>query len=148
MTEQQENFNSLEQDLPAQLSAKELQTKRFQPRLINSPKGKIPLRLQTSKPPKNSVKLKPTVIPVHFTWALILTIFCFFTIGPCWALYKTIQLRRMIQRQELDAATRLSHTITTILIFSTILGIFVWVSLLFCSVGLLLTGKLLQANAI
>jgi len=142
MTEHQENFNSIEQDLPVELSAKELQTKRFQPRSLNKTKGKVPIRSQTSKP-ANSVKLKPAEIPVHFTWALILTIFCFFIVGPCWALYRTRQLRQMIQRKELDAAKRLSDKITTVLIFSTVLGIFLWVAFLFCSVGLLLTGKLL-----
>ncbi len=109
---------------------------------------KPPPRVQVSKPPKNSVQIKPTIIPVHFRWALILTISCFFVIGPCWALYKTFQLRRMIQRQEIDAATRLSSRIATVLIISTILGIFAWVAILFCSAGLLLTGKLLDARIV
>jgi hypothetical protein len=150
MTEQNDDFNSIQQDPPAELSAKELHDKRFQPRLYNKTdnKKKLPLRLQVSKPPRNSVKIKPTSIPVHFKWALFLTIFCFFIIAPCWALYKTIQLRRMIEREELDAAARLSHKITTVLIISAILGFTVWVAILFCTVGLLLTGELLSSGAI
>ncbi|CAF0729674.1 unnamed protein product [Adineta steineri] len=145
---QEEDFDSIERNTPAELSAKELHNKRFQPRANYQNASKTPKRLQTSKPPKNSVKIKPIKTPVHFKWALFLTIFCFFLVGPCWALYKTIQLRRMIQRQENDAADRLSHKITTVLVVSTILGIFAWVAILFCTVGLLLTGELLAKEAI
>jgi ABC-type multidrug transport system permease subunit len=148
MTEQHEDFNSIQQDLPAQLSAKELQAKRFQSKSYNqNNKKKAPLRLQVSKPPRNSVKIKPVVIPVHFTWALVLTIFCFFIIGPCWALYKTFKLRRMIQQQESDAAKRLSHKISSVLVISTILGIFVWVAILFCTLGLVLSAKIIESGA-
>ncbi len=143
------DFHPIDQDPPVQLSAKELHAKRFQTRNYNNTnKKKLPLRLQVSKPPKNAVKIKPEKIPVHFQWALILTILCFFIIGPIWALYKTIQLRRMIQREELEAAARLSHKIATVLIFSTIVGIFAWVAILFCSAGLLLTGALLKSGSI
>lgn len=150
MTEEDGDFHSIEQEPPQQLSAKELHAKRFQPRSFNNndKSKKKPLRLQVSRPPKNSVKLKPEKIAVHFQWALILTILCFFIIGPIWALYKTIQLRRMIQREELEAATRLSNKIATVLIFTTIVGVFAWVVILFCSVGILLTGELLRAEAI
>lgn len=154
MTEQQlhvEDFDSIRQESFAQLSAKDLQGKRFQPRSHNNNdknKKKAPLRMQVSKPPKNAVKIKPTVIPVHFKWALILTILCFFLIGPCWALYKTSELRRRIQRQEVEAATRLSHKITTVLIFSTVVGAFAWVGILFCSVGILISGALLNGRLI
>jgi len=150
MTEKNEDFNSIQQDLPAELSATELHNKRFQPRLYNriDNKKKTPLRLQVTKPPRNSVKIQPAKIPIHFKWALILTILCFFIIGPCWALYKTFQLRRMIEREELEAAARLSHKISTALVISTLLGIIAWVAILFCSVGLLLTGALLKSGAI
>lgn len=150
MSEQRDDFNSIQQDLPAQLSARELQSRRFQPRLDNKNinKKKTAPREQVTKPSKAAVKIRPTKIPVHFTWALVLTIFCFFIIGPCWALYKTIQLRRMIRREELDAAARLAHKVSTVLTISTILGIFAWVAILFCTVGLLLTGKLLVNGSI
>ena len=147
--EREADFNSISQEPPVQLSARELQARRFHPRSFgNNNKKKTPLREQVSRPPKSSVKLKPVVIPVHFLWSLILTIFCFFLIAPCWALYKTLRLRRMIERQELEAAGRLSHKIATVLIFSTILGVFVWIGILFCSVGLLIAGKLLASRAI
>lgn len=150
MTDEENDFHSIEQERPAELSVKELHAKRFQPRSFNNTNKnkRAPLRVQVSKPSKNSVKLKPEKIPVHFQWALILTILCFFIIGPIWALYKTIQLRRMIQREELEAATRLSHKIASVLIFSTIVGIFAWVAILFCSVGIILTGELLNAEVI
>jgi hypothetical protein len=124
-------------DPPVELSAKK----------TSSNKKKKPLPIQVSKV-KNSVKIRPMRIPIHFTWALILTISCFFVVGPCWALYKISELRRMVARKDFEAATRLSNKISSILLISTIIGIFAWVSFLFCSVGLLLTGTLLKHNFI
>lgn len=147
MTEQHEGFDSIHEEKPVPLSAKELHAQRFQPR-SNKNQKPPPLRLQTTRPPPNAVKIKPEGIPTHFTWALVLTILCFFVLGPIWAFYKTYTLRRMIEREEIDAATRLSNRIQTVLIISTIIGIFAWVAILFCSVGLLITGKLLQAELI
>lgn len=149
MDEQQDDFHSIRQESFVGLSAKELQTKRFQPRLNNNVNNKKkPMRVQVSKPPPNAVKIKPAVVPVHFTWALVLTILAFFLIGPCWALYKTIQLRRMIEREEAEEALRVSHKIQTVLIFSTFLAVIVYVAALFCSVGLVITGSLLQSRLI
>ncbi|CAF0800583.1 unnamed protein product [Adineta ricciae] len=148
MAESPENFDSLSQRSPVQLSAKQLHAKRFHSHSSHDQKKKPPLREQVSKTPKNAVKLKQAAIPVHFTWALILTISCFFLIGPIWTLYKTIQLRRMIERREVDAAARLSHKITTVLTILTVLGAFAWVAILFCTVGLILTGVLLQKKLI
>ena len=131
------------QDSFLELSVKDLQTKRF-----HNNKTEKPLRLQVSKPPKNSAKIKPLHIQIHFKWALILTILCFFIIGPCWALYKTFELRRMIRRNELETATCLSRKITVVLTVSTFIGLFMWIAILFCSVGLLLTGALLKSGLI
>ncbi|CAF0822172.1 unnamed protein product [Adineta ricciae] len=127
-----------EHDPPFELSAKNLQVKKAVPH-----KKKNPLRIQTTKP-KNSVKLRPTKIPNHFTWALVLTIFCFFVIGPCWALYKTFEVRRMIADKDFDGAHRLSSRISSTLLISTIIGVFAWVCFLFASAGILITGVLLK----
>ncbi|CAF2561695.1 unnamed protein product [Rotaria sp. Silwood2] len=132
------------QNSPIELSAKDLQVKKS----YNNHKKKTPVRLQASKPPKNSVKIKPSPINIHFTWALILTISCFFVIGPCWALYKTYELRRMIKRKDFEAAECLSNKISAILLISTIIGAFAWTAFLFCSAGLILTGILLRKNYI
>ncbi|CAF0979237.1 unnamed protein product [Adineta steineri] len=126
------------QESPVELSAKNLQPKK-----TPNNKKKKALQVQTSKP-KNFVKIKSTKIPIHFTWALVLTILCFFVIGPCWALYKTYELRRLIAEKDLEKAARLSNKISTALVISTIIGVVAWVSILFCSVGLLLTGVLLK----
>ncbi|CAF1250941.1 unnamed protein product [Rotaria magnacalcarata] len=147
MTEQFQNIDSIQHDSPAPLSVKDLNDRRLRPQ-PNSNKRKVPLRVQESKTPKNAVRLRPTEISIHFKWALILTILCFFILGPCWALYKTFTLRRMIRQRELDAAERLSNRISSVLIVSTILGIFAWVVFLFCSVGLLITGELLSAKLV
>lgn len=150
MADQQNDFHSIRQESFAQLSAKELQAKEFERRFKskNNNYKKKPLRLQVSKPPKNAVQIKPAVIPVHFTWAVVLTVLAFFLIGPIWALYKTIQLRRMIERQEVEAASHLSHKITTALVVCTILAAFIYVAILFCSLGLVITGKLLDSELI
>ncbi|UJR08529.1 hypothetical protein I4U23_012792 [Adineta vaga] len=131
-----------ERDPPFELSAKNLQAKKSR----SKPTKKF-LKIQTTKP-KNSVKLQPTKIPDHFTWALVLTISCFFVIGPCWALYKTFELRRLITQKDFEAAHRLSNRISSTLLISTIIGVFAWVCFLFASVGLLLTGVLLKNNFI
>ena len=124
---------------PVALSAQTLEMKKSR---LNQ-KKKI-LRLQTTKPAKTSVKIQPELISIHFKWALFLTITCFFVIGPCWALYKTSEIRRLIARKEFSDARRLSTKLSVILTISTIIGVFIWVSALFCSVGLLLTGILLK----
>jgi hypothetical protein len=148
MSEQPEDFDSI-QDAPVELSAKELHAKRFQPRSHNNQnKKKTPLRVQASKPPQSSVKLKATGIDTHFKWALVLTILCFFIVAPCWALYKTFKLRRMIEQQELEAATRLSHRLSVVLLLSTIIGVVAWIAILFCSIGLLITGQLLAEDLV
>jgi len=139
MSEEYGEFSSTENP-PVELSVKNLQNKKPQKKRI--------LRIQTSKPPKNSIKIKPVNIQIHFKWALILTILCFFVIGPCWALYKTRELRRMIAQKEFKQATDLSSKISGVLMISTIIGVFIWVSILFCSAGLLLTGILLKKKYI
>lgn len=131
------------QNPPIELSVKNLQHKKS-----HSNKKKKPLLLQTSKPPRNSVKIQPLKIPIHYKWALILTILCFFVIGPCWALYRTRELRRLIAQKEFETASRLSNQISAVLVISTIIGVVAWVSFLFCSVGLLLTGALLKKHMI
>ena len=151
MAERPDNFHSIHQESFTQLSAAALQAHQSQQQRFNNKnqnnKKKL-MRMQVSKPPKTAVKLKPTVVPVHLTWAIVLTILAFFLIGPCWALYKTFKLRDMIRRQEAEAAARLSHKITTVLVVCTALAAFVYVAILFCSVGLVLTGKLLDARVI
>jgi hypothetical protein len=139
MSEEYGKFSS-KQNPPVELSVKNLHNKKPQKKKI--------LRTQISKPPKNSIKIKPLNIPIHYKWALILTILCFFVIGPCWALYKTRELRRMIAQNEFKQANHLSSKISGVLVISTIIGVFIWVSILFCSVGLLLTGLLLKKNII
>ena len=134
------------EEAPSQLAPKDPTDQRFQPR---SDKGKKkPLRPQVSKPPPNAVKIKPETIDVHFVWALVMTILCFFIIAPCWALARTFRLRRLIERGELEDAKRLSNRISTALMYSTIIGIFAWVAILFCSAGLMLTGALRKSNVI
>ena len=139
MSDKNRSFQSTP-NVPVELSVKDLQTKK------SHNNKKKPLPIQTSNPPKNSVKIKPIRIPIHFTWALILTIFCFFVIGPCWALYKTSELRRLIAAKEFEVASRLSSKISAVLVISTVIGVFAWVAILFCSAGLLLTGTLLLKN--
>lgn len=94
-------------------------------------------------PEKTGVKIRAEPVQSHARRAGILTLLCFFTVGPCWALYKSFEVRRLLARGETDAAQRLSNQIGTVLLISTIIGGIVWLGILFCSVGLLLTGKLL-----
>ena len=107
------------------------------------------LRVPTSsKPPKNAVQIREEPVETYFKWSLVLLITCFFIIGPIWAFARTFRVKQLVNEQNIDAATRLSNRIGTVLFFSTIIGIFAWIVILFCSVGLLLTGVLLNARAI
>ena len=136
-------------DRPSRNPPVELSVEHFKPKKSSVKSKKKPtLRLQKSKPPKNAVKIQPKQISIHFRWALILTITCFFVIGPCWALYKTRQLRRLLAESEFEKASQLSSKISSTLVISTIIGCFAWVSFLFCSIGLVLTGFLLDKGYI
>ena len=97
---------------------------------------------------KNWVKVRPKPIATHRTWALALTIFCFFLLGPCWALWKSTEIRRLLKEKDFEGAERLSNRVADVLITSSVMGGFAWVAILFCSAGLLLTGKLLLLNYI
>ncbi|CAF3334476.1 unnamed protein product [Rotaria sp. Silwood2] len=147
MTELESSLNSL-QDTPLPLSAKELAVKRVQQQPNQHHKQQKRLPLQESKPPKNAVKIRPRIVKTHFSWALVLTILCFFIVGPCWALFKSRQIRLMIERNELDRAELLSGRVYTVLTLSTVCGVIVWFAILFCSVGLLITGKLQDSGLI
>ena len=61
---------------------------------------------------------------------------------------KVHEVRRLIEGGDLKAATQLSGRMASVLMISTIIGVIVWVAILFCSVGLLLTGQLLKLGSI
>ena len=123
--------------MPAPLSVEDL-----------SPKLKRKPSPQPAKQPKNFVRIIPTVVKDHFKWALIMSVSCFFLVGPCWALCKVYEVRRMIEASDVKGATHLSSRIASVLMLSTIIGVIVWVAILFCSAGLLLTGQLLKFGSI
>ena len=140
------DMDSIE-DIPCQLSPSDLHAQRFQPRSKSYGKKK-PLRQQVSRPPPNAVKIKHEPIDTHFQKALWMTIACFFLIGPCWALWRSFRVGKLVENHDLEAADKLSHRISTVLMVSLILGIIVWVAILFCSVGLIISGLLIRAKVV
>jgi hypothetical protein len=95
---------------------------------------------------KQTIKFKAEPIAIHFQWALFLTITCFFIIGPCWALYRTFQLRQLIRDGKFDAAGHLSNRISDTLFLCSIIGAICWLAILFCSVGIIVVGLLIDKN--
>ena len=142
-----EEKDSIE-EIPWQLSPSDLDREHFQPRSTTRGVKKKPLREQVSQPPRNAVKIKNEPADPHFCAALWLTITCFFLIGPCWALWKSFRVRRLVREGEHEAAEKLSHRISTVLMISLILGIFAWVGILFCSLGLIISGAMLRARLV
>ncbi|CAF1108897.1 unnamed protein product [Didymodactylos carnosus] len=129
----------------ATLSDEEKQRKRFQ----QSPKKQTTTsQRKYLQPTPQTQPLIASDIKEHFIWSLVLTILCFFLIGPIFSLFYSRQIRRMKQNEDLKNAQILSHKSSVILMISTILGAVIWVAVLFCSVGLLLFGKLKDSNII
>lgn len=95
---------------------------------------------------KNSVQVREQPVETHFAWALTLLILCFFILGPIWAFIQTFRVRRLVREERTEEAERLSQKVASILCFSTVVGIFIWVAILFCSIGLLLTGVLVRSG--
>jgi hypothetical protein len=54
----------------------------------------------------------------------------------------------MIAQKEFKEATHLSNKISAVLLVSTVIGAVTWVAFLFCTVGLLLIGLLLNTKSI
>ena len=149
MPQSASHLDSIE-DIPAELSAKGLAAQQQQSSSRFNKTNSKKSTKHHAKPlaQKHYVKIKPTEINTHFVWALILTISSFFLIGPCWALYKSIQLRGKIRRQELEGAEKISNKIATALLISSIFAAIAWIAILFCSVGLVLAGKLLDSGVV
>lgn len=133
-------------DVPLQLSPSDLDSKRFKPRSLIHGSKKKPLHSQISAPPKNAVKIKAESVDTHFRASLCMTIFCFFLVGPCWALCRSSRVRKLAEEGDYEAAEKLSHRISTVLMFSLIVGIFAWLAILFCSLGLIISGAMLRAR--
>lgn len=122
---------------PNEVSSNELTGKvrfaqRFKPTNLkrNAPSTK-------SKPVSIVRPLQADDIKEHRWWALGSTILCFFLIAPCIALYHTHRIRTMKENGELTQAKTWSDRVNNLLIVSNIIGIVIWVAVLFV-VGVLL----------
>lgn len=111
-----------------ELSEKEKFAKRFKPRNL---KRNNPSRKQTSKHVSIVRPLQADDIKEHRIRALLSTIFCFFLIGPCIALYHSRRIRKMKENGELARAQAWSERVWNFLVISNIIGIIVWIGILF-----------------
>jgi hypothetical protein len=84
--------------------------------------------------------LRPEHIKDHRCWALFSCILCFFIVGPAIALYHSGRIRKMKDDDELMRAKSWSHRVSNMLIISNIIGLIVWVAILFVLGVLLLMG--------
>jgi hypothetical protein len=121
-----------------ELNQREKFAKRFKPTNLK----------QNKYEKKSSAASKSVVRPLcakdieeHRLWALASVILCFFLIGPCVALYHSLRIRVMKNNQELTRAKLWSDRVNNILIISNIIGIVVWIALLFVIGVLLVMGK-------
>jgi ABC-type multidrug transport system permease subunit len=123
--------------IPTELTGKEKFDKRFKP---------SNLKQNDQKPTpatKNIVQpLRADDIKEYRLWALISMIFCFFLIGPCIAFYHSRRIRQMKNNEELTRAKLWSDRVNSILIVSYIIGIVIWVAIIFVIVVLFIFGAI------
>ncbi|CAF1017916.1 unnamed protein product [Didymodactylos carnosus] len=92
---------------------------------------------QSSSIARNNLPKKSTPIPIikplnpnhikdYYIWALVATIFCFFTIGPIIALYDSKRIQKLKDNKELINADKLSHKVGNVLVISSIIGAIIW----------------------
>jgi hypothetical protein len=84
--------------------------------------------------------LRADDIKEHRLWALGSTIVCFFVIAPVIALYHSRRIREMKNNQELTRAKLWSDRVSNILVISNLIGIFIWVALIFVIAVLFVMG--------
>lgn len=96
---------------------------------------------------KKSSSTGPTVRPLraddikeHRLWSILSLIFCFFLIAPCFAFYHSRRIRMMKQNEELTRAQLWSARVGNTLIISTIIGIILWVAIIFVLAVLFVMG--------
>jgi hypothetical protein len=118
---------------------KEKFAKRFNPTNIKQNK-------QSNAPKRSSTAavivqpLRADNIKEHRIWALVSLIFCFFLIAPIVAFYHSRRVRQMKTNQELTRAKLWSDRVANILVFSNIVGVIVWVAIIFVIAVLCILG--------
>ena len=123
----------------AVLTEKEKFAKRFQPTNLNQ--NNQSNKKKRSPLPSTTVQtLRADEIKEHRWWSIISLIFCFCIIGPCIAFYHSRRIREMKNNQELTRAKIWSDRVGNILIISTIIGIVLWVAVIFVIAVLLIMG--------
>ena len=101
-----------------------------EPTRVNKTKSNLKKKQTTSKA-TNVFPVRVQDIKDHQTWALASSVFCFFLIAPVIAYYHSRRVAAMKQNQELERAKKLSDHISSLLMFSSIVGIIIWVAILF-----------------
>ena len=122
-----------------ELTEKEKFAKRFKPSNFKRNTPSKPSK-QITKHPSIVRPLQAADIKDHRWWALASTILCFFLIAPCIALYHSHRIRTMKESGELTRAKAWSDRVNNLLVVSTIIGIIIWVAVLFVVAVLLILG--------
>jgi hypothetical protein len=123
----------------AELNEKEKFAKRFKPTNL-----KRNNQSKYKKQPSSSTLVQPLRaddIKEHRLWAFASLILCFFIIAPCIAYYHSRRIRVMKKNQELTRAKVWSDRVNNILVISNIIGIIIWVAIIFVIAVLLIMGK-------
>jgi hypothetical protein len=124
-----------------ELNEKEKLAKRFKPTNLKR-NNQFKHEKQPSSASSTIVRpLRAKDIKEHRLWAFASLILCFFLIGPCFAYYHSRRIRVMKNNQELTRAKTWSDRVNNILIISNIIGIVVWIAIIFIIAVLLIMGK-------
>ena len=117
--------------IPTNLNEKEKFEKRFQPTKVKQNNQSNHHNRTPSQPATTEQPLRADDIKDHRLWALASSILCFFIIAPFIALYHSRRIRKMKNDQELTRAKLWSGRVSNMLIISSIIGIVIWVAILF-----------------
>lgn len=132
-----------EVDNPSYSNEKDKFAQRFKPSSLK-PNNQSKNQNQT---PSSSSNTEPTLraddIKDYRIWAIGASIVFFFIIAPFLALYHSRRIRKMKNNQELNRAQLLSDRVHGILVISSIIGIVVWIAILFLIGVLLVMGHFL-----
>lgn len=121
-----------------ELTNKDKFGKRFQSKVL-----KITNEYNSKKGSPKSATIQPLRaedIKEHRLWSILSLIFCFFLIAPCFAFYHSRRIRKMKKNQEIARAAMWSDRVGNLLIISTIIGIVLWVAIIFVIAALFIMG--------
>ena len=131
-----------EADNPNNSNEKDKFAQRFKPSSLkpNKQSNNQKQTPSSSSSSNNEQPLRADDIKDYRIWAIVASIIFCFIIAPFFALYHSRRIRKMKNNEELNRAQQLSGRVSNILVISSIIGIVVWVAILFVIAVLFIMG--------